>query len=479
MYLSSWMRRWFAAVFICAFIVIGCGAYLLLDNNRGKKEADPKYVINQVRLKVSGIMSYLEMHHGEIQYDPAIRDNLQEMSNNSGVEILVAGLDGKVAFTSSTNESLPIIDLKNALHYDLYTARVEKNTIEIAFPIIDEAAQAQIGNVIFTMPITTVTYMKEQNTPIFPYIMIAFSLVMLILLFLGLRKKITNDTVEPIKALKNYSEAILKGDYQQTAEYGRMDEIGEVYAMFDQMRMEIMDLSLRRDEQEKSQKELITNISHDIKTPLTIITAYMDAIRDGLCPDMDSVKEYVEVMKTNTDKMTRLVEDLLLHALKELGQISVNLTEQYSRSIFLSIIKPIAHHVRTTGITFIEPQQIPNVLIHVDSNRLEQVVSNLISNALKHTVAGDSISMGIELERRDLKVTISDNGAGILPQDMPFIFERYFKGQTNQSSESSNHKGTGLGLSICKYIIEAHNGSISFKSIKGEGTVFYFTIPLG
>jgi signal transduction histidine kinase len=479
MYLSSWMRRWFAVVFICAFIVIGCGTYMLLDNDRDRNDPDPKYVINQVRLKVSDIMSYLEMHHGEIEHNPANRENLQALSKNSDVEMLVTKLDGKVVYTSRADESVSIIDLKYSLHYDLYTSRVDKDIFKIAFPLIDEAAQTQVGNVIFTMPITTVTNVKEQNKQPFPIIMIAFSMATLVLLFLGLRKKITNDTVEPIIGLKNYSEAILKGDYQQTAEYGRMDEIGEVYAMFDQMRMEIMDLSLRRDEQEKSQKELITNISHDIKTPLTIITAYMDAIRDGLCSDMEIVKEYVEVMKTNTDKMTRLVEDLLLHALKELGQISVNLTEQYSRSIFLSIIKPIAHHVRTTGITFIEPQHIPNVLIHVDSNRLEQVVSNLISNALKHTVAGDSISMSIDLELRDLKITILDNGAGILPQDMPFIFERYFKGQTNQSSESPNHKGTGLGLSICKYIIEAHNGSISFKSIKGEGTVFYFTIPLG
>lgn len=480
MYLSSWMRKWLAAVLICVVIGIGCGAYLLWDNDRDKNEPDPQYVINQVRLKVNGMMTELEQYHGSIEHDSAVRETLNSMSKDSGVELLFTRLDGKVVYTTSYQEKqLEKIDLKYSLHYDLYTSRIDKDTFKIAFPVIDEAANVQIGNAIFTMPAEFVTYETEPATPLFPFIMIAASLALLLGLLLRLRNKIKDDVVQPIKALKDYSEAILKGDYQQSAEYGRMDELGEVYAMFDQMRMEIRDLSLHRDEQDKAQKELITNISHDIKTPLTIINAYLDAIRDGLCPDMDAVVEYTEVMKANTDKMTRLVEDLLLHALKELGQISVNLTEQYSQTIFQSIIKPIAHHIRTTGVLFNEPQQIPNVLIHVDANRLEQVISNLISNALKHTVAGDSISMRIDLDRRDLKITISDNGAGILPEDMPFIFERYFKGQTQPNGDNASNKGTGLGLSICKYIIEAHHGTISFKSIKGQGTVFCFTIPLG
>ncbi|WP_053372630.1 sensor histidine kinase [Paenibacillus sp. FJAT-27812] len=245
--------------------------------------------------------------------------------------------------------------------------------------------------------------------------------------------------------------------------------------MFDQMRLEIMFLSEQQAEHEKAQKELITNISHDLKTPLTTVKAYIDAILEGICPNMESVMGYVEIMQTNTDKMARLVEDLLLHALKELGQISIQLTEQYSQNVLSTIIKPISHYVRSTGVAFIEPPEIANVLIQVDANRLEQVISNLVANALKHTTAGDSIRMSVELEGGSLKLTIADTGKGILPQDMPFIFERYFKGQ---QSTKPHQEGNGLGLSICKHIIEAHKGSISFKSIKDQGTVFSFFIPI-
>jgi signal transduction histidine kinase len=185
--------------------------------------------------------------------------------------------------------------------------------------------------------------------------------------------------------------------------------------------------------------------------------------------------EYVEVMHTNTDKMTRLTEDLLLHALKELGQISVTLTEQYSRELMDKIIQPIGHYVRTFGVTFVEPSDIPDVLILADANRLEQVISNLVANALKHTSEGDSISVDIVVEQGHLKITIADTGKGMLPQDMPFVFDRYFKGKLNTNRQN---EGSGLGLSICKHIVEAHHGTISFKSIQGEGTVFHFTIPL-
>ena len=479
MYLNSWFKKWFTAFFICLAVVLGCGAALLLDSGKSKDEADPKYVINQVRLKVSGMMFFLERYHDDIEHNEAIRETLLTMSKASGVNLLLSQLDGSVFFNSSPDDK-PIqkIDLKTALHYDLYTSRVEKDTLKLAFPVVDEETQLQTGNAIFTMPAGIVDNGQANEIPLFRVSVMISCIVILFMLLFFLRNKINRQMLQPIHKLKGYSEAILKGDYEQKAEYGTIDEIGDLYAVFDQMRMEIMFLSEQRAEQDKAQKELVTNISHDIKTPLTTIKAYIDAILDGVCPNMASVMDYVEVMQTNADKMAMLVEDLLLHALRELGQISVHLTEQYSQSMLQSIIKPLSHYVRSRGVAFIEPPDIPNVLIQADANRLEQVISNLIANALKHTAPGDTISLSVGIEQGWLQITIADTGKGILPQDMPFIFERYFKGQMHDSPAKPHREGTGLGLSICKHIIEAHKGMISFKSIKDQGTVFYFSIPL-
>lgn len=335
MYLNSWFKKWFIAFFICLAIILICGATLLLDSSKSKEQADPKYVINEVRLKVSGIMFYLERFHDDIEHDEARRETLLTMSKANDINLLFSQLDGSVIFNSSP-EDKPIqkIDLKTALHYDLYTSKVEKDTLKIAFPAVDEESQLQIGNAIFTMPASVVDNGQANEMPLFRVIVMTSLVVILIMLLFFLQNKINGQMLQPIHKLKGYSEAILKGDYEQKAEYGTIDEIGGLYAVFEQMRMEMMFLSEQRAEQEKAQKELVTNISHDIKTPLTAIKAYIDAILDGVCPDMASVTDYVEVMQTNADKMAMLVEDLLLHALRELGQISVHLTEQYSQTCF-------------------------------------------------------------------------------------------------------------------------------------------------
>lgn len=475
MYLSDWIRKWTKFVLVCLLVIFGCGVGLLWDHNANEHKADSRPVINQVRLLVRDMMLYLEQHNGEISVDTKLQDTVRAMAQEHQVSLMYVQLDGRVVFNTSVDSTIQQIDLKTALHYDLFHAKVDGDTYHIAFPVVDEATKIQVGNAKFSIPASAVFVEKTSAKPLFLFVVMTSMLFILCCLVLMNRHKIKRDIIQPIYHLKEHSEAILKGNYEQKASYKNMDEIGEVYTVFDQMRMEIMHHSLRRDEQEQAQKELITNISHEIKTPLTTLKAYIEAIRLGLCTDMSSVMEYVEVMHNNTEKMTRLTEDLLLHALKELGQISITLTEQYSRDMLLTILQPMGHYVRTFGVTFIEPSTIPNVLICADANRLEQVISNLIANALKHTAAGDSISVNVEHVEGYLKITVADTGEGILPEDMPFVFDRYFKGTLNSTSK---HEGTGLGLSICKHIIEAHHGSISFKSIRGQGTVFQCLLPL-
>jgi signal transduction histidine kinase len=215
-----------------------------------------------------------------------------------------------------------------------------------------------------------------------------------------------------------------------------------------------------------------------LKTPLTIVKAYIEAIREGVCSDLPAVMAYMEIMQAQANKMAMLVEDLLVHALRDLDQISVHPVEHYSKEIFESILRPMGPYIRTAGVEFTEPSEIPNVLIRIDPVRIEQLLSNLIANALKHTSAGDTIRVAIVQEQHQLTVTVSDTGEGILPQDMPFIFERYFQGHAPSQFEKRFNEGSGLGLSICKHIIEAHHGTISFKSAKHQGTEFYFTLPI-
>ena len=183
-----------------------------------------------------------------------------------------------------------------------------------------------------------------------------------------------------------------------------MDEVGELYAVFDQMRLEIKQLAIQHNEQEQTQKKLISNISHEVRTPLTTIKAYLDAISEGICRDEDSLMAYIQIMQSNTDKMSRLVDDLFIHTLKELGHIPIHLKEQYSQDVLTNILKPIQYYVQTTNIHFIRPTRIPNVLILVDADRLEQVISNLITNALKHSSHEDTITITTYIKNQSLYI---------------------------------------------------------------------------
>ena len=479
MYFNDWMKQWLMATVVCLLLILGFASYVFINNFDRGTESETTNVINQIRLKVNDLSLYIEQYYRDLEHDSHVQNTLQTMSIDHETNVLVVQLDGKVIF-NSTYEDLPqFIDIKNDLHYDLYTSKVEPGLYKIAFPIIDENTNSQIGNTIFTLNQDVISLEKQttSNNYIIIFIIGLLSIILISLIYFIIYKT-KKDLLLPIRSLKKSTGEIVRGNYGQRTDYVKRDEIGELYAVFEQMRIEIMNLNRQRDEQDQNQKTLVSNISHDIKTPLTTVKAYLDAIAEGICPDMDSLMSYINVMQTNTEKMSRLLDDLLIHSLKELGHIPVYLKEQYSKEILTNIIHPISHYVQTTGIHFIEPTDIPNVLVRVDEHRLEQVIANLMTNSLKHTSYGDSITISITVEHQTLKIMVMDTGKGMLPQDMPFIFERYFRGTPPTDDAIIKNEGAGLGLSICKHIMEAHNGSISFKSKKHEGTTFTLLLPV-
>ncbi|WP_405154032.1 sensor histidine kinase [Paenibacillus sp. FSL K6-0108] len=479
MSLNTWSARWLKTSFFLLLILVGCGLVLFLNQLESRNSTESTLSIQQVRLRVNPILLDLEQNIHLLQ-EPVVREHLLSIVKENEVELSYVGLDGMVILSSTPSSEGTQINLRSALHYDLNHALVAMNgsqSLNIAFPVMDGPGGGQIGNAIFTIPQSLVIVQKSSTFTLFVLGTLVIISILLGFLLIFMKRKIRKRMLSPIHQLKQHAETILKGQYNDQIQYNRMDEMGELYAMLDLMRTEIMHLSEQRIRQEKAQKELITNISHELKTPITTVKAYIEAILEGLCSDEDTLKEYMEIMRTHTDKTARLVEDLLVHALQELGQISVEPREVYSRSVFEAMLNPIGHSVRMNGLIYEEPEHIPNVLIRMDPIRIEQVLSNLVSNALKHTVPGDFIRINAELDLGKLRISIADSGQGIRALDVPFVFERYFRGNASPSARNI-HEGTGLGLSICKSIIEAHGGHISFSSKEGQGTLFQFTLPI-
>lgn len=488
--LKQWINRWTAAA--GAALLLAAGAVFALIGGQ-KAEDGEQLAVNKARLAVNDMLlaieSEAELLAAALAPESAsaseridgLRERLAALSPDARIRVAAVRLDGTVAFNYPAGDAdvpeVAAIDVRTELHYDLYAARELGGEYRIAFPVVDGRTGLQTGHALFTLPPEAVEPAARPDRAL-PYAMLAAAAGLAVLLVVLLRSKLKRGVLTPAGDMKRLAEAMLKGDYTQPVPYGQPDELGELYASLDMLRLELKHLNERRERLARSQKELVSNISHELKTPLAAVQAYLDAIADGVCEDADTLADYIRVMRSHTRKMAGLTEDLLLHALNELGQITVELREQYSKGLLERIFAPLEHFARSAGVRYDGPANPPDVLIKADANRLEQVAGNLVFNALKHTKAGDAIRVRVDKDETRLLISVSDTGEGIHAADMPFLFDRYYKGRSDIRDAAHSAEGSGLGLSICKSIVEAHGGEIYFRSAKGEGTSFTFTIPL-
>lgn len=480
MSLNAWSKRWLIGALLTLLLLAACSLPLALKTNSLNETGGTEPYVKQLRLLANPLLLEMENRQHQLK-NPAFREKLRSLAREIGITLTYAALDGEILLDSNPSAEGKHLNLRTLLYgesddFPLLPTN-EGNSFTVAFPVMnDPSGIRQVGHALISVPVSLLSSAHSAPIP-YTFMLSGVFILLLAMMLIIMRIKVKKRLISPIRELRQHAESILKGNYAEQVRYSRPDEIGDLYAMFDLMRTEIEHLHHRRNRQEQAQKELITNISHDLRTPITTLKTYIEAIMDGISPDHDTLMEYMQVMRTNADKTASLVEDLLLHALQELGHISVEKRETYSRPVFEAMLAPIGHMVHLNGLHYEGPARIPNVLIRMDPTRMEQVISNLVANALKHTEAGDTLRISTELESGRFIIAIEDTGKGIRPQDMPFVFERYFKGQASPAA-GHVHEGTGLGLSICKNIIEAHDGHISFSSQEGKGTRFRIDLPI-
>jgi len=226
---------------------------------------------------------------------------------------------------------------------------------------------------------------------------------------------------------------------------------------------------------ENMQKEFVANVSHELRTPLTTIKSYAETLSSGAVDDLETANAFLSVINNESDRMAALVKDLL-----ELSRIDSKKTvlEQevinLSRLVFHSVENYRIHAKKKNQDLTMEGVE-GEYLILGDANRLEQVLKNLLSNAVKYSSEGGSIHIILSSNRRYHKVSVKDTGFGIPEEDLPHIFDRFYRVDKARSRAMG---GTGLGLAIAKEIVEMHKGFITVKSVLGEGTAFELYFPI-
>jgi two-component system OmpR family sensor kinase len=301
-------------------------------------------------------------------------------------------------------------------------------------------------------------FLEQVNDSLWKVGLIAAAVALVIGLIL------TRQITRPIRALISGARHLTRGELSYRVDVRSRDEIGELAGSFN-----IMASSLEKGDQ--SRRQLTADITHELRTPLTVIEGTVDGIIDGVFqPDM----EHLRSIKEQASLLTHLIGDLRDISLAESGQLKLNLTSTDIVELVQRMVSnhEINEHEKDVRIRLEETPQIPE--IKVDPVRMEQVISNLLTNAIRHTPSGGSIIVTIKNDVEGLTISVSDTGEGIIPEDLPHVFERFYR---SGSSRARKEGGTGLGLAIVKQMVEAHGGKVWVESKIGTGSIFSILLP--
>lgn len=296
------------------------------------------------------------------------------------------------------------------------------------------------------------------------------------LLVIGFSLFMSNRLTRPLISLTRAAEEMKRGNYtHRVEEPPSMDEIGQLALTFNSMAAKIAaDVSALR-EQEQLRRDMTANIAHDLITPLTAIQGYSEAIADDVISDPRQRHETAQLIGREVQRLRRLVSDMQNMTSLESGRLQLEIEPLNLHDLVTETLTVIAPECEQAQIKLHNAIDPATPLALADSDRLTQVLLNLLDNARRHTPAGGQITLGARAEHGKLTAWISDTGVGISQQDLPYIFERFYRVDRSRASHSG---GTGLGLAIIKAIIVAHGGSVWAQSVPKQGTTIFFTLPL-
>lgn len=286
---------------------------------------------------------------------------------------------------------------------------------------------------------------------------------------------INNNMIAPINTLNKAMQNIADGNFDYHISTPQQGEIGELYKNYDDMRLRLKETTEERLRQEEKSKELISNISHDLKTPITAIKGYVEGIMDGVADTPEKVDKYVKTIYNKANDMDRLINELTTYTKLDANKIPYNFQRINLFDYFEDCREEIGLELEDRKIVFNYSNLVePDTVIIADPEQLKKVINNIIGNSIKYLDRKDGeIDIRILDEVDAIRVEIEDNGKGISARDLPYVFERFYR---TDASRNSAKGGSGIGLSIVKKIIEDHGGYIWATSKEGEGTCMHFVL---
>jgi len=448
------------ALLLIVVVSVGLMAYL---TNLSTTREFQQYVSRGNMMYAQSLAGSLGDLYAENQGWNNIQETLQSLPLSTSERILITDNLG-IVIADTAEESLGK-ESKDVGLSDGTPIMVSVKMVGNLYLLTSGGAGVGKGRMSGRNPQTTLTvvnakedFLDQVNSSLWQVGLIAAAVALVIGLIL------TRQITRPLRILISGARHLTKGELSYRVKVKSRDEIGELADSFN-----IMASSLEKGE--KFRRQLTADIAHELRTPLTVIEGTVDGIIDGV---FQPNAEHLCSIKEQTALLTHLISDLRDISLAESGQLKLNLSLTDMVELVRRLVSnyTINAQEKNVGINLEEGLQIPD--IQVDTVRMEQVISNLLTNAIRHTPSGGSITVSVRRDDEKLVISVADTGEGIDSEDLPYIFERFYR---SGRSRSRKEGGTGLGLAIVKQMVEAHGGKVWAESESGIGSKFNILLP--
>ena len=305
--------------------------------------------------------------------------------------------------------------------------------------------------------------------------MILTATIILVFTALSVGLWIYRSIAVPLVKLRKATQNIKEGNLDFVLEVEGKDEFSQLCQDFEEMRKRLKESTEEKILMDKENKELISNISHDLKTPITAVKGYVEGIMDGVADTPEKMDRYVRTIYNKTNEMDHLINELTFYSKIDTNRIPYTFSKLNVEDYFSDCAEELGLEMETRGIELVYANYVEKgVQVIADGEQIRRVIHNIVSNAIKYMEKPRGI---IQLRVKDvgdfIQVEIEDNGKGIAAKDLPYIFDRFYR---TDVSRNSSKGGSGIGLSIVKKIIEDHGGKIWATSKEDSGTTMYFVI---
>lgn len=370
------------------------------------------------------------------------------------------------------NEIIQLVNAANGTTWakTYYHPYYEENMLIVGVPL-SRTDGTLGGTVMINAPLENIDSFLQH---IYYYIATAGLVAFLIAVLIA--NRLAGNIVRPLKSMQQTAAAMARGDYSAQVQVQTQDEVGDLARTLNSLGKDLADFMRQAETMDKMRRDFVANVSHELRTPLTIMRGYNEALLDGTISDPNQAAKYHQVMRDETVRLEKLIAELLdLSALQSsrpvMAMEPVALDEVVDNVCTLLQQRSADKGVKLTAdINAGDP-----LVITGDGDRLTQLVLILVDNALKFTPEGGKVIVGLMAKNESIILTVADTGKGIPQADLPYIWERFYKGD---KSRARSEGGTGLGLAIAREIISKHGGSAEVTSDLGQGTTFRIVFPL-